>query len=271
MPTVSLIITTYNQPEILRIVLESVFRQRRPPDEIVVADDGSGEETAELIRKMSEAAPVALRNRLWHVWHPDDGFRVASIRNNAVAVSTGEYLIFLDGDCYVNEHFVGDHLSLVRPGQYIVGTRVNIKPARKEYILRENDLKISLFSWGTSKRIHAIRSPFLSRFRQRGGMASANFSMWRSDFENVNGFNERFNGHGGVDADLARRLDHAGIVLKKMVFLGMAYHFAHPAAARGNTRKRLNEVWDSTPEEEKIRCRLGLDRALKEGVTILNR
>ena len=106
-PKTSLIIATYNQPEFLRLAILSAWEQTHLPDEIIIADDGSREETAELIRGMKKESSVPII----HTWQPDDGFRVALARNNAVAVSTGEYLIFLDGDCYMNKYFIEDHLS----------------------------------------------------------------------------------------------------------------------------------------------------------------
>lgn len=266
MPKTSLILSTYNKEAVLKIVLESALDQSLLPDEIVIADDGSGENTANLIRETSRRSPVPLL----HVWQPDDGYRLPASLNNAVAASSGDYLLFVDGDCFLNRHFIEDHLDCSEPDRYVVGTRVNITPKRQEYILRTGDRRIGFFSWGTRKKQHAVRSKWLSKLRKTGGMAGANFSLWRSDFEKINGFNERFNGHGGSDADLARRLDKAGLTRKKMVFLGMVYHFAHPAPTnRGDSLARINDVWDDTPEAERIRCRLGLDRAAREGVIVL--
>ena len=266
MPTVSLIIATYNQPEVLRIVLASAFEQTRFPDEIVIADDGSREDTAEMIREMAKSAPVPVR----HVWQPDVGFRLARSRNNAIAAASGEYLIFLDGDCFINEYFVADHLSRAEAGGYVVGTRVNIIPERKEYILRTGDRRISLWSWGTRKRLHAVRSRFLSWFRRRGGIAGANFSTWKTDVERINGFNEIYEGHGYEDVDFFERLERSGIKRKKMVHWGIAYHFAHPELPPGDW-ERIWSVYDTTVDEDKIRCNVGLNRAVEEGVTILNR
>ena len=96
-PKTSLIIATYNQPEFLRLAILSAWEQTHLPDEIIIADDGSREETAELVREMKKVSSVPII----HTWQPDNGFRVMLARNNAVAVSTGEYLIFLDGDCYL--------------------------------------------------------------------------------------------------------------------------------------------------------------------------
>ena len=262
-PKTSLIITTYNQPEFLQLAILSAWEQTRIPDEIVIADDGSREETAELVREMKRVSPVPII----HAWQPDDGYRLAHSRNNGVAASTGEYLIFLDGDCYLNEHFIEDHLSYAEKGYFVCGRRVNIQKRRKEYIFRTGDRRISFFSWGTHKKFHAIRSHWLSKLHQpggmlykKGGMAGANFSIWRSDYEKVNGCNERYVGHGREDGDLARRLREVGVPMKKMVHLGIAYHFDHPRAVKGTV----------SVEAEKGRCRIGLNRAVEEGVTILD-
>ena len=273
-PKTSLLISTYNQPEFLRLAILSAWEQTRLPDEIIIADDGSREETAELVRGMKKDSPVPIT----HTWLPDDGFRVMLARNNAAAVSTGEYLIFLDGDCYLNKHFIEDHLSYAEKGYYVCGRRVNIRPKRKEYILRTGDRCITFFSWGTGKKFHAIRSHWLAKLHlpggllhKPGGMASANLALWRSDFEKLNGFNERLVGYSGCDFELACRLDDVGIPIKKMVHLGIAYHFDHPLTNRVRWQSGdVAELMAQIRTEEKERCQIGLNRALEEGVTILD-
>jgi GT2 family glycosyltransferase len=251
------------------LAIISALEQTRLPDEIVIADDGSRKETAVLIREMKKTSAVPII----HTWQPDAGFRVMLARNNAVAASTGEYLIFLDGDCFLNKYFVEDHLSFAQENCYVCGTRVNIREQRKEYILRTGDRRITFFSWGTTKKFHAIRSRWLAKCRKRGGMASANFAVWRSDFEKVNGFNERLIGCCGEDYELACRLNDIGIPMKKMVHLGIAYHFDHPRRDHNirweDKEGRLGKFMEQIRSEEKGRCKIGLNRALEEGVTIL--
>jgi GT2 family glycosyltransferase len=221
---VSLIITTYNWKEALQLSLKTAFMQTRMPDEVVVADDGSREDTAEMVREMRQNSPVPVL----HVWQPDEGFRAARSRNNAIVASSGDYLIFLDGDCFVNKYFVADHLSVVQKNQSIAGTRVNIVPRRQQYIFATGNTHISFFSWGTRKKFNAIRSPLLARFyRSKGGMATANCSMWREDVYRINGFNELFVGYGLEDAEFAIRLNNAGVAKKRVGHIGMAYHMAH--------------------------------------------
>ena len=274
MPKTSLIISTYNQPEFLRLAILSALEQTRLPDEIVIADDGSREETAGLVREMKKESCVPII----HTWLPDEGYRLTFAHNNAVSVSTGEYLIFLDGDCYLNKYFMEDHLSYAEQGYYVCGRRVNIRTKRKEYILRTGDRRISFFSWGTGKKFHAIRSHWLAKLHlqggllyKKGGMAGANFAVWRSDFEKVNGFNERLADYSGCDHELACRLGEAGVSRKKMVHLGIAYHFDHPLTNRVRWKgEEHQKLMAQIRAEDKERCRIGLNRAIEEGVTILH-
>jgi len=256
MPSVSIILATYNAPQKLALALETLLDQTRLPDEIVVADDGSGPETAELLRRSGASSPVPLV----HAWHEDRGFRLAASRNNAVRMASGEYLIFMDGDCFVNRHFVEDHLRLAEPGAFVSGTRVNVQPRRQRYIFRTGNRRISFFSWGTTKKWHALRLPFFPRLvRPTEGFAGANFSVWRDDVVRVNGFNEAFEGHGGEDKEFAIRLRNAGLRGLKMRHGGMAYHLAHPELPRGD-RSTIDAMIREAREERLVRCRVGLDR-----------
>lgn len=271
-PKTSLIISTYNQPEFLQLAILSAWEQTHLPDEIIIADDGSREETAELVREMKKNTSVPII----HTWLPDDGFRVALARNNAVAVSAGDYLIFLDGDCYLNKYFIEDHLSYAEKGYYVCGRRVHIREKRKEYILRTGDRKITFFSWGTTKKLFAIRSHWLAKlYEKRSGgrmTVATNFAVWRSDFEKVNGFNERLAGYSGEDQELGWRLDDVGVLKKEMGHLGTAYHFRHPPSSRSRFvwgSGELGKLMAQIRAEEKGRCRVGLNRAIEEGVTVL--
>ena len=122
--TVSLIITTYNNPEYLYLTLKSVMNQRRLPDEILIADDGSGEATRTLVEEMAAESFVPLRL----IWHEDEGFRLGAIRNKARAESKGEYIIQIDGDIVLHPSFVADHVKMAREGWFYSGSRVLLSP-----------------------------------------------------------------------------------------------------------------------------------------------
>ncbi len=117
---ISVIITTYNSPAYLKKVLDGFLCQKIAPDELIIADDGSGEDTAQLIESFSQILPFPLL----HVWHEDQGFRLAKIRNEAIKQATGNYVIFLDGDCIPGRHFISEHILLSEKGFFCQGKRL---------------------------------------------------------------------------------------------------------------------------------------------------
>ncbi|MCS6896358.1 MAG: glycosyltransferase, partial [Nitrospira sp.] len=91
----AVIVPTYNRPDALELVLHGYALQDDLDFEITIADDGSTEDTRILIERLREQMPFQIR----HVWQEDKGFRLAAIRNRAVAVTQADYIIFTDGDC----------------------------------------------------------------------------------------------------------------------------------------------------------------------------
>ena len=87
----SLIVTTYNRPDALHLVLQSVLQQTVPPAEIIVADDGSGADTAETVGRFAKTSPIPVK----HVWQEDQGFRAAQSRNRALAAAQGPYMVLI--------------------------------------------------------------------------------------------------------------------------------------------------------------------------------
>ena len=88
----SLIITTYNRKDALELVLMSALRQSVLPDEIIVADDGSKEDTQQLVQKLASES----KTPIIHCWQEDHGFRLAAIRNRAIAQARFDYVIMVD-------------------------------------------------------------------------------------------------------------------------------------------------------------------------------
>lgn len=121
----SLIISTYNRSDALELCVKSVLRQSLLPDEIIIADDGSKEETGELIHQLATTSVVPII----HVWHEDLGFRLATIRNKAIVKATKEYIIQIDGDIVLHKDFVKDHVRFAQKGSFVTGSRVLIREA----------------------------------------------------------------------------------------------------------------------------------------------
>ena len=122
-PRVSVIVSTYNRTDALAAVMHGLSQQVGvgPGDwEIVIADDGSRIETAQQVAQLASACncPVI------HVWHEDKGFRLSAIRNLSARAASGDWLVFLDGDCVPFPDFVQRQRRLAEPGWFAAGNRI---------------------------------------------------------------------------------------------------------------------------------------------------
>ena len=258
----TLIVTTFNWPAALDLTLKSIARQTVAPEEVIVADDGSGAETAEVVKRWKDriAAPVQ------HLWQPHEGFRLARSRNRAIAAATGDYLIIVDGDMVLHRHFVADHLNAARPGSFIQGVRLLTEAEAADRMLREGSLDLHVFSRGIRRRRHAVRNLALSRllFWERMGQSAirgCNQAYWKSDLLHVNGFNEAFVGWGREDNEIAARLYNVGIRRRNLKFQALAIHLHHPSRHPQGANPN-DAILHQAIERGETWCRQGLDRHL---------
>ena len=256
-----LVVTTYERPDALERVLESVAAQSRPPDELIVADDGSGPATARVVERHARAAgcPVA------HEWQPHQGFRAGRIRNAAIARTRCDYVVLLDGDMVLHPAFLAEHLALARPARYSQGVRILLDDAATRRLLRPGSALPRLASpgLGLARRTYALHAPRLARLLRRPANAlvavkACNQGFWRRDLLAVNGFDEAFTGWGAEDKDLCARLDNAGVARQTLLFASIAWHLAHPPAARDDAAANLRR-WRHTVDSRRVRCDAGID------------
>ena len=252
---ISIVITTYNRSDALVAVLHGFTAQDDTNFELVIADDGSVAQHRDAIAR----AVSKLGLRVKHVWHPDVGFTAARVRNLGVLASSGDYILFLDGDCVPEVDFVRRHRQLREAGCFVNGSRVLMNPTISAAILagqetiygRNFAYWLNLWRKGQANKYTArVRWPDL-RMRKRArflwkGIRSCNLGLWRSDYEAVDGFDETFVGWGHEDADLVLRLHHAGLVRKNGFFATEVYHLWHPEssqdAASDNAQRVRNRI-----------------------------
>ena len=257
----TLIITTYNKPVFLEMVLKSVLRQRTMPAEVIVADDGSTVETRELIEHYQSIFPVPLI----HSWIPDEGFRLSMSRNVAIAKAKGDYIIIIDGDVVLGPSFVGDHLLARERGYFINGSRARLseEATRKRCALL--DPHFTFFTSGLSRPFVMLRIPWLHRLiKGATGISKirgCNMSFWKSDLVAVNGFEERIVGWGCEDTELVDRLYHIGVKRKNIKGLAPCVHLYHPyPAEKHETHKANINIRKETERLRKTRADKGLDQ-----------
>lgn len=262
MTTVSLIITTYNWEEALEAVLKSVLFQTRLPEEVVIADDGSREETKALVERYQSLFPMPLI----HCWQADEGFRLAMSRNRAIAKASSEYLIMIDGDIVMPPSFIDDHIRAAKPGWFIQGGRVQVGPIRSRDLM-VNPMSLSPFARDIRNRKNTISNPLLSRLfsYQRDNDAATrgcNMSFWKSDVTQVNGFNEAFEGWGREDSEFVHRMLNSGYHRLYLKFAGAGLHLYHNENAR-DALPHNDEIFRRTVESKLKWCELGLNQYLK--------
>ena len=248
---ISFIVLTYNRSDALILVLRALAGQCQKDHEIIIADDGSRPSHVDNIFRLCPvfACPVI------YVWHPDIGFTAAKSRNLAAKQSSGDYLIFIDGDCIPNRHFVKQHEKLAERGCFVNGSRVLISRRLTNKIIQKNiDITNQPLIFWMAARIRGDCNKILQIFTwpsrwfrvQQGfvwrGIRSCNFGVWKNDFSSVNGFDETFEGWGHEDADLVLRLNNFGIKRKNGFLATEVFHLWHKQSPRTNDASNRNRV-----------------------------
>ena len=257
---VSLIITTYNWPESLILVLMSIENQTIMPQEVIIADDGSTVETKEIIAKFQKESEL----NIIHSWQKDNGFRAARSRNKAIAKSSGDYVIFIDGDIILHPKFVQDHVNNAKVGYFIQGSRVLLTQGITEKIIISKRISFSFFSKGLNSRKNTIHSNFLSKIFSTNknslrGTRCCNIAFFKQDCINVNGFNNEFEGWGREDSEFVVRLFNNGTNRKNVRFNAIQYHLWHKEIDR-TSLDRNNQLLQNSIENKLKVCKKGINK-----------
>ncbi|MBP6398292.1 MAG: glycosyltransferase [Saprospiraceae bacterium] len=229
---ITLIISTYNRPDALARVLESVVNQTYPPAQVIIADDGSTEETARVVEHYKIRLP-----QLIHVWHEDTGFRLAGIRNKALKEVNQAFVSMVDGDMVLHKDFLYSLFLHAKKGWYYQGKRVLLDKKNTEKVLQDASYQLGFFTPGITNRFNTLSFLFLSRLISRQektirGVKGCSMHFWMEDALRVNGFNEAFIGWGREDSEFVCRLLNAGIKRKNIALAAVAWHLYHPEASR---------------------------------------
>lgn len=232
----SIIISTYNSPEWLEKVLIGYNNQTYRQFEMVIADDGSGKETFDLIEKMAQKVFY----KIHHVWHEDDGFQKSQILNKAIVACTTDYILMSDGDCIPRQDFVEQHVKFREEGFFISGGYFML-PMNISKLISEDDInegKCFDVAWLKER---GLKSSFKNNKLTATGFKAAflnyvtptnaswnghNASGWKKDIVAINGFDERMQ-YGGQDRELGERLFNYGIKSKQIRYSAVCVHLDH--------------------------------------------
>jgi len=261
----SVLIATYRQPRELDLTLAALHRQSEHPTEVLVADDGSAERTAEVIAHWSARSPYPIH----HVWQVDNGYRKARIMNEAARRSTGDHLIFIDGDSFPHRRWVEDHMAAADGRTVLCGRRVKLGPRISPTVTRD-DIEAGEFDnvlrprlvrsrlAGDTKRLslgvrlpRAVARAFHPRPRKLMGV---NFSLPREAFVAVNGYDEAWTVYGHEDRDLELRLIRAGIARAPVLNRAIVFHLHHDERPKS---ARTRELIAAAERAGHVQCAIG--------------
>jgi len=246
-PQVSVIISFYNNISFLKLVLAGFERQSLKNFEIIIADDGSRKEIVDELTTYISRSEL----NIVHVWHEDCGWQKNKILNKAIVTSKADYLIFIDGDCIPHKHFVLEHFKNRQNNLVLAGRRVllsefithklNEKNVRKgilEFKFAFWSLILQAFTGGLHlENAIYFRNKLIRKFinKKDKGIVGCNFSLFKKDILDVNGFDERYKNPGiGEDTDLECRLRNNGKLVKTVKHISIQYHLYHKLLTRSN-------------------------------------
>ena len=248
-PSIGIIISTYNQPKWLEKTFWGYLNQSLKADEIIIADDGSAEETRLLIEHYSQLLPIT------HVWQEDNGFQKCKILNKALLASKADYLIFTDQDCIPREDFIETHIKYAEKGYFLSGGYFRLNNEISSLISQADVESREAFSlkWLRSKGMpinfkctKLLRNTYFSAFMNHITPAGAtwngcNASGWRKDLLRIKGFNEQMQ-YGGQDREFGERLFNLGIKAKQLRYSAILLHLFHsrPYKTKESVEKNIN-------------------------------
>jgi glycosyltransferase involved in cell wall biosynthesis len=272
---VSVIVPTYNRPRALKLCLTSLAGQSMVPSEVLIADDGSSSETRDAVPEMQGSLHDIFPIK--HVWQEDIGFRKPKILNQAVRQTTGEYLIFIDGDCMAHRHFIRAHIEHSDPAAILGGKRVEIGRTLTEQLLKEGAV-LNSFSprlimdslTGNSRKVEEaiqIKNPLLRRLMHRDqitddGIWGCNFSLYKDLFMEINGCDEDFLDGSLEDNDLGIRVLNLGKQVRSVRGLAIVLHLWHPSSwsFEGDKYRYNNQIIKRRIEFKERSCKNGIKK-----------
>jgi glycosyltransferase involved in cell wall biosynthesis len=270
----SVVLSTYNQPEWLEKVIWGYAAQSHRDFELVIADDGSNDDTRECVQRLREETNLAIR----HIWHEDRGFRKCTILNKAIGQCAADYLVFSDGDCIPRWDFLATHVGFAKPGRFLSGGYFKLPMDLSQAITRDDilDRRATDAVWLRSrglrwnlKTFKLSAGPRLAWLLDQGTTTKAtwnghNSSGWKADILRVNGFDERME-WGGEDREMGERMMNAGVRGKRIRYRAVCVHLDHPRGyVRDEALARNRAIRDETLRTRAVWTDYGIAKRPKD-------
>jgi glycosyltransferase involved in cell wall biosynthesis len=268
--TISLIIAVYKDVLALELIIESLKKQTYRDFEVVIAEDGKNQEMKHYIQSIENL-------KIKHTSQKDDGVQKAKSQNNGILASTGEYLIFIDGDCILYSTFIEAHYKLAKKACALSGRRLNLNKTLtrkiKDGIINSSDIEKNIltkylplsldrtarFEQGIYFKPNGLMHFFLKKRKRNVAILGCNFSCWKEDMVALNGFDESYTQTGlADDVDWDWRFKAYGIKVNSCKNIANMMHLSHPIYDRDEPTEQLKNLEDNKRKNLYI-CKHGLN------------
>jgi len=255
--TLSIIISYYKNTKNLKAIFNALIFQTDKYFEVIVSEDDNSFETIELIKRYSSKLNIK------HISHQDKGFRKNIVLNKSIVASTNEGLVFIDGDCIPNKHFVYQYKKNIEKGTFLIGRRVMLSKKISDKILSSNGFfrinLLKLFLFGAKVLEDGVYLPFIDTKVSKRGLCGCNWAVCKSDILAVNGFDEEYLNPGvGEDVDIEWRLLENACKQKSIRNKAIVYHLYHERGYSEDNVQENYKLLDLKKKEDNIFCKNGI-------------
>ncbi|RXJ69157.1 glycosyl transferase family 2 [Halarcobacter ebronensis] len=270
---VSVIVAVYKDIEALSLIIDSLRNQTYKNFEVIIAEDGESQEMREYISTIKDLD-------VKHTTQEDCGVRKSHSQNNGIRASSGEYLIFIDGDCILYSDFIEKHLAISDLKGIVSGRRVNLGPkyskmlrgkkisskwlednfVKKYFDIAKDAKEEKHTEEGLKIKPFGIIHNLLKRRKKELPLLGCNFSCYKEAMCAINGFDEALgNSAYASDADLQWRFKALGYNLISAKYIANQFHLFHQRKECGFDRGMVEQI-EKNKKNSIFKCKQGVDR-----------
>lgn len=225
---ISVIISFYQNLSALELIFKALNKQTYKNFEVIVSEDDNCANTPAFIIKQQQKYLFKIK----HLYQTQDlGFRKNEMLNQSIKVSTGEIIVFLDGDCVPHPKFLSAYINNLAEKVLCFGRRVMVDEiTTKQIYASESNEKLNftkLLFTKTKNLKYALYIPKLTETRPEG-IWGCNVGVYKKHLLAINGFDQDYITAGvGEDVDLEWRLTATGVKFKSIRYEALVFHLHH--------------------------------------------
>lgn len=256
---ISVVTTVYKQLDNLYLILLGLDKQVFKDFELVVAEDDDATETKQFLEKVRHEFNFPIK----HVFQKDEGFLRTKILNKAIQAASGEYMVFLDGDCIPHKLFLGSYDRYLNHSTICFGRRVYLNENFSKKLNKTKDISL-LTPFNILLNCSHLENAFYwfwdhPEENSERKIVGCNWGCSKQSLFDINGFDEDYVGWGCEDKDTDWRLR----VSNKYTFLNIKhkaiiYHLYHPFNFDKEKQRIANEFLNNKMEKGDVVCKNGL-------------